>query len=140
MTHTPKTTSTSAPVLLDSIAHLLPEHAGAVVVSGSHGGLSAARFVLAQAHRPWVVFFNDAGVGKDEAGIAALGLLQHEGLAAAAYGHESARIGDAHDGWQHGVLTHVNAQALRLGLLVGMAVAEACVWADPRKNPRPGLG
>ena len=134
-------TRTSVPVLLDSIAHLLPEHAGAVVVSGSHGGLSAARFVLAQVHGPVVVFFNDAGVGKDEAGIAGLGLLQQAGLAAAAYGHESARIGDAHDGWQHGVLTHMNAQALRLGLLAGMTVAEACVWADdPRKNPRPGLG
>ena len=123
--------------MLDSIAHLQASHGQAVVVSGSHGGLSAARFVLDQTHRPRVVFFNDAGVGKDEAGIAALRLMQQEGLAAAAYGHDSARIGDAHDGWQHGVLTHVNDLAQQLGLRVGMPVAQACLKADTRKNPRP---
>lgn len=126
-----------APILLDSIAHLLAAHAGQVVVTGSHGGLSAASFVLQQTFRPQLVLFNDAGLGKDRAGIAALPLLQAEGLPAAAYGHESARIGDALDGWTHGILTHANELAQALGLRAGMRVAQACAAVHPRKNPRP---
>ena len=39
-------------------------------MSGSHGGISSAQYALAA--RPLIAVFNDAGVGKDEAGLAAL--------------------------------------------------------------------
>ena len=57
-------------LLVDSITEALDSGAGRIVVSGSHGGTSAGHFAL-QA-RPALVVFNDAGVGKDAAGIAAL--------------------------------------------------------------------
>ncbi len=49
--------------LLDSIALITPEMADGVVVTGSHGGTSAAGFVLALQYKPHAVFFNDAGIG-----------------------------------------------------------------------------
>jgi len=71
------------------------------------------------------VFFNDAGGGKDDAGIAALAMLQARAIAAAAVAHSSARIGDALDAWQHGVISHVNEAARRLGLHAGERVQAA---------------
>ena len=113
------------PTLLDSIAHIGPQHAGQVVVSGSHGGVSAAGFVLDLDRRPRAVFYNDAGVGKDGAGIVALGLLERIGVPCATYSHDSARIGDARDGYDCGVLTHLNDRARAAGLAVGMTVRAA---------------
>ena len=63
-----------------------------------------------------LVVFNDAGGGKDDAGIAALAMLQKHGVAAATVAHTSGRIGDSLDMWENGVLSHVNAVARDLGL------------------------
>jgi hypothetical protein len=104
-------------VLLDSVTQVEPVHAGALVVTGSHGGASVVPY--ARAVRAWLYVFNDAGVGKDGAGIAALGLLAADGIAAATVSHDSARIGEALDTWQHGVVSHLNAAAAALGLAVG---------------------
>lgn len=103
--------------VVDSITELGPADAGCVAVSGSHGGISSARYALAA--RPLLSVFNDAGVGKDDAGIAALGLLQSNGLAACTVGHASARIGDAHSTLDDGIISHVNAGAAALGVRAG---------------------
>ena len=66
-----------------------------------------------------LVVLNDAGVGKDDAGIAALEMLQARGVACATVSHSTARIGDALDSWEHGVLSHLNEAALALGLKAG---------------------
>ena len=115
----------SAPSLrvVDSITELRPCDAGCVAVSGSHGGLSAARFALAV--RPFFSVFNDAGVGKDEAGIAGLALLQQHGLAACCVAHTSARIGDAHSTLNDGIISHVNELARQMGIQAGQTVLSA---------------
>jgi hypothetical protein len=110
--------------VVDSIAVAEPAMADAVVVCGSHGGVSAARYVLALPTQPLAVFFNDAGVGKDEAGIVGLAMLQQVGVIAAAYSHQSARIGEAADGLEHGVISHVNALGTLAGLAAGQTVGE----------------
>jgi len=110
-------------LLLDSITKVTPGDAGAIVVTGSHGGASAGEFALAV--KLALAVFNDAGVGKDRAGTVALDMLQAKGIAAAAAAHTSARIGDARDMWANGVLSHVNALAAGLGLAPGMAVQAA---------------
>lgn len=110
-------------IVVDSITQLDAGDAGAVVVSGSHGGTSSAEFALALPLR--LVFFNDAGVGKDGAGIAALALLQARGVPAASVAHSSARIGDALDAWEHGVISHANLAARGLGVQVGQPVSVA---------------
>ncbi len=104
--------------VVDSITELRPHDAGCIAVSGSHGGWSASQYAIAA--RPLLSVFNDAGVGKDGAGIAALGLLQAEGLAAALVGHDSARIGEARSTLEDGIVRHANALARALGAMPGM--------------------
>jgi hypothetical protein len=111
--------------LLDSIAHISNEHAHAVVISGSHGGRSAAEFVIALNQKPSCVFFNDAGGGKDDAGKVALNILQDHGVPCVCYSHMSARIGDAQDGYDQGVVSGVNQLARDKGIELNMTVKES---------------
>ena len=110
-------------VLVDSITKVTGDDAGAVVVSGSHGGTSSAEFALAV--RLAAVFFNDAGIGKDEAGVVALRILQERGVAAGTVSHLSARIGDAEDAWEHGVVSRLNEAAAALGIAPGERLRDA---------------
>ena len=125
--------------LLDSITAIDESCADGVIVSGSHGGLSSTGFVLRAPVRPRAVFLNDAGVGKERAGIVALDLLDQLGVACGCYSHESARIGEAHDGYRNGVITHLNARAQAAGMSIGMCVREAValLGAGPDQSPRP---
>jgi hypothetical protein len=111
-------------VLLDSIALINAEHAGAVIVTGSHGGLSAAHFVTVLQQKPFAVAFNDAGGGKDDAGRVALQALQSVGVLAVTYAHTSARIGEAQDGLDNGVVSALNGLALAQGLQMGLSIHE----------------
>lgn len=114
-----------AVVLVDSVTQIEAGDAGQIVITGSHGGASSASFAIAVPARLYV--FNDAGVGKDEAGIAALALLQAAGVAACAVGHDSARIGDAGDTLENGVITHANGLAQQVGFVDGRVLKMALV-------------
>ncbi len=113
------------PHLLDTITSIDASHADSVIVSGSHGGVSSTGFVLRAPAKPRAVFFNDAGVGKDRSGIVALELLDAIGVACATYSHDSARIGDARDGYENGVVSFVNDAARAAGMREGQRVREA---------------
>lgn len=110
-------------LIMDSITKVTPEDIGAIVVSASHGGASSGEFALEVPLK--AVFFNDAGVGKDNAGIAALTMLQARNVAAGTVAHTSARIGDAQDMWDFGVVSHVNEAARQLGLAPGQPLRTA---------------
>ena len=110
-------------VIMDSITKVAPQDVGAIVVSGSHGGASSGEFALEVPLK--AVIFNDAGVGKDNAGISALAMLQTRNVAAGTVAHTSARIGDAQDMWDFGVVSHVNEAARQLGLTPGQPLRTA---------------
>ena len=110
-------------VLLDSVTEVTAASAGRVVVTGSHGGASAGRYALAVRARLYV--FNDAGIGKDEAGIAALAMLDAERQPAVSVAHTSARIGEAADTWACGIVSRVNAAAAALGYRAGEVLRDA---------------
>ncbi len=110
-------------VIMDSISSVSAGDAGTIVVSASHGGASSGEFAM--RHRLGLVFFNDAGVGKDDAGVRSLAMLEGIGVPAATISHASARIGDARDHWDHGVLSHVNDAAQARGLRPGQDVRAA---------------
>lgn len=113
-----------APVLTaDSITRIGPEAAGAVVVNASHGGIYAA-YVAAKLGVAAAIF-NDAGVGRDKAGVAGLDYLADLGIAAAAVGYATARIGDGFDMMARGIITHANVVAVALGCRPGLACREA---------------
>jgi hypothetical protein len=116
-------------ILLDSITAINATALDAVIVSGSHGGRSSTGFAIDNPERPHIVFFNDAGVGKDNAGIYCLDAMQAKNLACACYAHTSARIGEAQDGYSHGLVSGVNVLAAAFGIQAGMLVSEACTVA-----------
>ena len=112
-------------VLHDSASSISSRDTGEIIVTGSHGGMpggDAARAVKAVVA---LVFFNDAGLGKDGAGIARLAVLASQGIPVAAVDCMSARIGDAASTLETGVLSHVNAPAERAGLAPGQSVDTA---------------
>jgi hypothetical protein len=111
--------------VIDSISAMTREMRGQIVVTGSHGGRSAAH--LALAHPAAFVVFNDAGVGLDNAGIAGLEILQLNGVAACTVSHFSARIGEAPSTLATGVVSHTNSHAhdgsVRAGQLCANAIS-----------------
>ena len=130
MSGTTRTFAAPGVLLVDSITQLEPGDAGAVAVSGSHGGVSSAQYALAVPLRLEV--FNDAGIGKERAGVRGLDLLAEAGIAGVAVGHETARIGDARDTLENGVVTVVNGPAAALGVSVGEPLRDVVVRLSAR--------
>jgi hypothetical protein len=110
-------------VTADSITRIGDEANGTVIVNASHGGIYAA-YLAAKLHAAAAIF-NDAGVGKDRAGIGGLDYLDGLGIAAATIGHDTARIGDGADMLARGIITHANALAVALGVRPRLPCAEA---------------
>jgi hypothetical protein len=110
---------------LDSNSLVVPEHRNAIVITGSHGGLLGGQPATALKYDVRAAFYNDAGIGIDEAGVSRLPALDGRGIAAATVGAASARIGDARSTYEDGVITRVNARAAALGLAPGMTAREA---------------
>ena len=112
------------PILLEPTTTKLTAQAdGAVVVSGSHGGRYPG-YAAAKAHVRAVIL-NDAGVGKDDAGVGSLPYLEALGIAAATVSFSSCRIGDAADMVERGRISHANAAARAVGVAPGMPCARA---------------
>ena len=113
-------------VCMDSsslVAH--GEDDGHIVLCGSHGGLVAHQPHLALQVDAAAAFFNDAGVGKDGAGITRLPALDVRGIAAATVAAMSARIGDGRSTYADGVVSRVNETARAAGIEPGMTAREA---------------
>ena len=117
----------SAPLVwaLDSASLVAPEHKDAIVLTGSHGGLLGGRPETALKYDVRAAFYNDAGIGIDEAGVSRLPALDARGIPAATVSAASARIGDARSTYEDGVLSRVNARAATLGLETGMSARDA---------------
>ena len=128
-----------APVVVaDSITRVAEVEArGAVIVNASHGGIYAA--YLAAKLGAAAAIFNDAGVGRDRAGIAGLDYLQELGIATATIGYDTARIGDGADMMARGVITHANASAAALGGRPGMSCRDAATRLQAAEPPRRAL-
>ena len=135
----PNTSLNPALTLCDSATKLDDTHVGAVLLCGSHGGTYPTS--LAARHGCHALILNDAGVGKDNAGIAALAYCQAIGMAAATVSYASARIGDAHDMLERGLISHVNAAAAAAGCAPGQStdvvMRRLAVAPAPNGTPPP---
>ncbi|HLS68733.1 MAG TPA: hypothetical protein VK035_05275 [Kiloniellales bacterium] len=118
------------PLLADTITRL-PDAKGAVLVTGSHGGIYAA--YLAARAEIRAVIFNDAGIGLDEAGVAGLPWLERLGIAAAAVDHATARIGNAAEMMKHGQISRANRLATACGIEAGQDCAMAAALLEKAK-------
>jgi uncharacterized protein YunC (DUF1805 family) len=112
-------------VCVDSVSLVTPDDVGQVVLSGSHGGVVSGQQGLAIRVAAAAAFYNDAGIGKDEAGVSRLPVLDRRHIAAATVAAASARIGDGRSTYESGILSRANAAAAELGITPGMPAREA---------------
>lgn len=118
-------TSTLPIVALDSASSIRSSDREAILATGSHGGLPGNATARAIKHKPRLVFFNDAGVGIDNAGISRLAPLDILGVPAVGVDCLSARIGDGRSTYETGIVSVVNERAKALSIAPGMAVKVA---------------
>ena len=113
-------------VCTDSIAFGLPEDAGTnVLCTAGHTGVSAAYYL--RKFRPRGFICSDGGKGKNDAGVAALKLVEADGLAGATVDARTARMGDGLSTFNDGVISACNELAARVGVEVGQPAREAAV-------------
>lgn len=112
-------------VLLDSLGDLQPGNTIPILVCGSHcgGNSDLARQVKNCGVK--AVFLNNAGVGKNQAGIRGLTYYEAENILACAVDHNSAEIGISRDTWESGIISHTSPQAEAAGIQTGNSVKEA---------------
>ncbi len=110
-------------VIMDSAAALTSEEKGQIVVAGSHGSEFAARHIV--RFQPCGIILNDAGRGKDDAGISGLPVFQAMHILAATVDCMSARIGEGEDTYNNGRISALNQKAGEAGVAIGMPVCEA---------------
>lgn len=107
---------------LDSNSLVQTTDAGAIVVTGSHGGLLGGRPETAVKAPVLAAVYNDAGIGIDGAGQTRLPALAVRGIAAATVAAATARIGDARSAWETGIISAVNCLAVAAGAKAGISV------------------
>jgi hypothetical protein len=104
--------------IIDSVSELCVEHENLWIFCGSHGGINAAKHAL--SFNIAGIVFNDAGVGKENAGVAGLSLCDQQSVPAASVDCHTARIGDGNETFQNGVISRVNKHGFSLGFNEGM--------------------
>jgi len=107
-------------VTVSASSQVKAEDRGQVVVSGSYGGEYNAYHAGKWGLRG--VILNDAGVGKDNAGVRGLPFLDRIGLAAATADANTCHIADGEHMLAHGTISHVNRAAAALGCRTGETV------------------
>lgn len=112
-------------VLLDSLGDLQPGNTSPILVCGSHCGGNRDLAQSVKNCHVKAVFLNNAGVGKNQAGIRGLSYYETENILACAVDHNSAEIGIARDTWESGIISHTNTQAKTAGIQTGDSVKEA---------------
>ena len=112
-------------VLLDSLGDLQPSNTSPILVCGSHCGDNGAFARKVKKCHVKAVFLNNAGIGKNQAGISGLAHYGAENILACAVDHNSAEIGVARDTWESGIISHTSSQAEEVGIQIGDSVKEA---------------
>ena len=111
-------------IALDAAPMLEANDAGSIVVTGSHAALFRGKPDGLIQPDVYAIFFSDAGIGLDDAGVTRLPLLDERHIMAGAACAQSAEIGDARSIYADGVLSRVNATAAAAGATTGMRVRD----------------
>jgi len=112
-------------VLLDSLGDLQASNTSPILVCGSHCGGNIELAKQVKNCRVQAVFLNNAGIGKNQAGIKGLTYYEAENILACAVDHNSAEIGISHDTWESGTISHTNSKAEAAGIQIGDSVKNA---------------
>ena len=120
-------------VTMDSNSMVTPENRNDIILTGSHGGLVGA--APAVKYPVIAAFYNDAGIGKENAGITRLPWFQKAGIIAAAVDAATARIGIGIETYETGIISHANELALEMGIAPGMRARDAA-WRILREKEK----
>jgi len=112
-------------ILLDSLGDLQPDNSNPILVCGSHCGDNGTFARKLKNCHVKAVFLNNAGIGKNLAGISGLAHYEAENILACAVDHYSAEIGVANDTWESGIISHTNTMAEDAGIQIGKSVKDA---------------
>jgi hypothetical protein len=110
-------------VVADSAADMDESTKGDVFIDGSHCGINVGEMTIHS--EVGAMIGNDAGMGKNDAGIAALAMCDEKDIPAAAVAAMSAKIGSGISTYEQGQISVVNETAKKLGVSVGMSAKEA---------------
>jgi hypothetical protein len=130
-----------AVILLDSLGDVQPDNTSPILVCASHCGDNGAFARKLKNCHVKAVFLNNAGIGKNQAGISGLSHYEAENILACAVDHNSAEIGVARDTWESGIISHTNTLAKEAGIQPGDSVQEAVariirIIDKPSLNPQ----
>lgn len=114
-------------VTMISVSFATAENAGRVICAGSHTASVTGHYVIAYDFPVAGIICNDAGVGKDQSGIAGLELLNQADIPAASVAAMSARIGSGKSTYEQGIISHCNAVAQLRGVRRGQSAKAACL-------------
>jgi hypothetical protein len=108
------------------------EDDGAIVITGSHGGLVGDDPASAGRADAALLAFNDAGVGLQEAGLSRLPALQTRRIPGVCVDCTTARIGEGDSTYRDGIISHANRAAAALGAAPGLPLSELVVTMTSR--------
>ena len=110
-------------VVADSAAGMDERSKGDVFVDGSHCGVNVGEMTIDTGMGAMIG--NDAGMGKNDGGIAALKMCDEHGIPAAAVAAMSAKIGSGMSTYEQGKISAANETAKKMGVASGMTAKEA---------------
>ena len=110
-------------VVADSAAGMDERSKGDVFVDGSHCGVNVGEMTINTGMGAMIG--NDAGMGKNDGGIAALKMCDERGIPAAAVAAMSAKIGSGMSTYEQGKISVANETAKKIGVKAGMSAKEA---------------
>lgn len=110
-------------VIVDTSSDVYKSNNMDIIITGSHGGVNACEHLGNMKIKGMVS--NDAGIGKNEAGIAGMKALDKYDIPAVAVATMSAKIGNGTSTYEQGSLSATNELAKKLGISEGMSAREA---------------
>ncbi len=110
-------------IIVDTTSDVHEGNANDVIMSGSHSGQNCGEHLSHNNIKGTIG--NDAGIGKNDAGIAGMKILEEHGIPAAAVASLSAKIGNGTSTYEQGKISAANELARKLGITAGMTASEA---------------
>jgi len=110
-------------VVMDTSSEVKQDNNMDIIITGSHGGVNACEYMANLKIKGMVS--NDAGIGKNEAGIARMKGLDKWDIPAVAVSSMSAKIGNGRSTYEQGKISVVNEAARKLGIAPGMSAKDA---------------
>jgi uncharacterized protein YunC (DUF1805 family) len=118
-----KTFGKSRLIIVDTTSDVNEGNSNDIIITGSHSGKNSGEYLSSLNIKG--VIGNDGGMGKENAGIAGLQILEECGIPAATVSAMSAKIGNGTSTYERGKISAVNESAKKLGITASMPAKEA---------------